>query len=929
MKKFLINLITFFSLYKIFLSNICKENQFYNQTTHSCQNCDDNSKYLISCMCKNNKTIFEFNNDTKTYNCTKTLNKGEFATDDHLSYVKYEYHSDDSLMEYDSSTDEVKCNPKDSVTYEPSANDVFGNKFDRIMCIPNTISDSTKLIRRLDEEDCIKNTSNTNTNRRLDGESSSDETNNNISYWQNIANLCTLNFFEDCDSIKAALENENTKSSVPNLFPSIETSKNAEEYIKDESVLNYEVSYKPEHSNIYINHLEFYVAVFYSNGIFKEMAKLEDKFIFCSNSYNAASNFSMFGNDVQIDCNINLNELYKKEELLYYEIFLKNALRDEKNFQLISIPVLVDNIKFENENQNETDMKNWVLGNRMFLIKQSGNKYIYAQRIKLVVELKNERKNHKIYRPYFEIYYSNSTELTSPVYVSFISEYKVDIKNFMKACLAFLIVCIIIVLIIVVFRMIVWVQLNPRELTPESFSKTFILTLLMKICKWWGLFSFWYCFICCAYWYFFFKLANRIYLLMPPQEQYKKYYRKFDIMFGIGFGTYMIFMILRIYFQVSFDIFFIDWEHEKELFKNNSGDEATTSKYRKYRGAWRLIHVANQFNALQKQRLTSLFFAFCWHIILYYKAHWDNRELQTPGTGLVYYGRMNYILRLFISTCIIFSALIIQYVVVRLLQNWIPLKKQEFIDLCFVSNISVFILDEKLHGFYIHGHNPSNKADVNLNELLNYLNNAENIINPELDNNDNDIKSYVMYISYPMRTIYDGLFYIQNEALLAQNQGIDIQKFIKERKLGAIFKYLPEIEEKNFNMLSSYMNNQLRNKMDNVFKNKNVYIREKTFLQNILELPANNTQINITNAEEIILYKDEGLKFDDVFFSGMEWEWMMMDMFIYQFWTRILHNCEIGILLTYVCDYFLYYIRAYLGEKNVSKKSVIDERFFS
>ena len=186
-----------------------------------------------------------------------------------------------------------------------------------------------------------------------------------------------------------------------------------------------------------------------------------------------------------------------------------------------------------------------------------------------------------------------------------------------------------------------------------------------------------------------------------------------------------------------------------------------------------------------------------------------------------------------------------------------------------------------------------------------------------------------MFISYPITTIYNGLFSIQNEALLAQNQGMDLQKFIKERKLGTIFKYLPEIEEKNFNMLSSYMNNQLRNKMDNVFKNKNVYIREKTFLQNILELPANNTQINISNAEEIILYKDEGLKFDDVFFSGMEWEWMMMDMFIYQFWTRILHNCEIGILLTYICDYFLYYIRAYLGEKNVSKKSVIDERFFS
>ena len=900
MKNLLINLITFFSLYKFYITFDCPVNSIpTNDST--------------GCICEK-KYIYEFNSTSNKFECTHELGKKEFETDDHLDFIQYESNSnEDSIMDYDSTTDEIICFEQTkngvNITYEPATNDVFGNKFERITCIPNvTINNSNISKRRLQEsvQDIIKKCN-----------ESSD-----IVSCQNLANKCSYLFFDkDPDNICEFINDNYENSVVPKLFPQ----GNPEEYIKGgstEPIDGFEVTYDQRYQNLYVNQLELYVAIYYENGTFIDMSKLEDKFIFCSNSYNAASNFSMFGNDVLIDCQIDLNELKSKENY-FYEIFLNNKLPSDENKVLIQIPILVDNYLFDGKFQNESNMENWTLINRMFLCHGDW----YAQRIKFVVELINQNNKHNIYRPYFEIYYSNVTN--DAVYVSFISEYKTDIKNFMKACLAFLIVCIILVLVIVIFRMIVWVQLNPKELTPESFSKSFLLTLLMKICKWWGLFSFWYCFILCAYWYFFFKLANRIYLLMPPLEEYKKYYRKFDIMFGIGFGMYMIFMILRIYFQVNFDIYFIDWEHEKELFKNNSGDEATTSKYRKYRGAWRLIHVANQFNALQKQRLTSLFFAFCWHIILYYKAHWDNRELQTPGVGLVYYGRVNYILRLFISTCIIFSALIIQYVIVRLLQNWIPLKKQEFIDLCFVSNISVFILDEKLHGFYIHGHNPANKADVNLNELLNYLNNAENIINPELDNNDNDVKSYVMYISYPMRTIYDGLFYIQNEALLAQNQGMDLQKFIKERKLGSIFKYLPEIEEKNFNMLSSYMNNQLRNKMDNVFKNKNVYIREKTFLQNILELPANNTQINITNAEEIILYKDEGLKFDDVFFSGMEWEWMMMDMFIYQFWTRILHNCEIGILLTYICDYFLYYIRAYLGEKNVSKKSVIDERFFS
>ena len=56
----------------------------------------------------------------------------------------------------------------------------------------------------------------------------------------------------------------------------------------------------------------------------------------------------------------------------------------------------------------------------------------------------------------------------------------------------------------------------------------------------------------------------------------------------------------------------------------------------------------------------------------------------------------------------------------KIFQLWIPLKKQEFIDLLCVSNISVFILDQSLHGFYIHGQSPSGKADTNLDELLFY-----------------------------------------------------------------------------------------------------------------------------------------------------------------------------------------------------------------
>ena len=53
----------------------------------------------------------------------------------------------------------------------------------------------------------------------------------------------------------------------------------------------------------------------------------------------------------------------------------------------------------------------------------------------------------------------------------------------------------------------------------------------------------------------------------------------------------------------------------------------------------------------------------------------------------------------------------------RLLNIWIPTSVQEFVDLCSVSNVSIFILDETLHGFYIHGKAPGGTAEVNAEEL--------------------------------------------------------------------------------------------------------------------------------------------------------------------------------------------------------------------
>lgn len=686
--------------------------------------------------------------------------------------------------------------------------------------------------------------------------------------------------------------------------------------------------------------LNFIMSKFFLNGTLDSIRPLDAEFIMCSKKSTDDENYGLFGNNIINECNLDLTHFYNHDmRTFFYEIFL------EVDGNYFSIPILVDNIENEaaEENlkfggarlNNDTDMANWILTRRMFLYhKDKDNKLVtYAKSIKIVIE--KVKSSSTIYTPYIEVFYLtreySDLQENPTSKVCFQIQYSEDIQKFMNVMLGLFIAIIVIVLAITVYRMHVWVKLNPKELTSSNYVLQFCLTLFFKLCKFWGIFMFWFCFIISAYWYFFYKLQYRVYLLLPPvsNEFYNKYYKKFDIVFGIGCGVYILYMIYRIYKQVTFDIFFVDWEQEKEIFSNSVGREnfSMISKYKKYRCAWRLLHVANQFNALQKKRLISLYFGFVWYILLYYRCGWSNRELNCPHLSFVENSPVNYLLRFFLVTVIILSVGVIQFCLYRLLQIWLPLKKQEFVDLCTVANISVLIFDESLHGFYIHGKSPEGKADLNLNELLKFLEReSQSMIKPRGIGNDENaeddgIHCYEMYISYIMRTTYDGLYCFQTEVMTARNN--DINYLINRSKLGNVFRYISN-EGIQLSNLGSYMNKQLKNKLENINK-----ISKKTMIQRILDYPPGNVEDVLTNVQDIILYKDENFNFDDVFFSGMEWEWYMMDVFILQMWMIALDNAEIALFLCFICDQILYYIRVYLGEKNVGKKAVIDDRFFS
>jgi meckelin len=104
-----------------------------------------------------------------------------------------------------------------------------------------------------------------------------------------------------------------------------------------------------------------------------------------------------------------------------------------------------------------------------------------------------------------------------------------------------------------------------------------------------------------------------------------------------------------------------------------------------------------------------------------------------------------------------FSLALIQYLVyVLFYQRFVEDKIINFIDLCSVSNISVFILLEKHYGYYIHGRSPHGTTDVNMKDMIDYLEREsdQKIGSRGLEANSSD-QTFIIRIDKVFRSQYD------------------------------------------------------------------------------------------------------------------------------------------------------------------------------
>jgi meckelin len=156
----------------------------------------------------------------------------------------------------------------------------------------------------------------------------------------------------------------------------------------------------------------------------------------------------------------------------------------------------------------------------------------------------------------------------------------------------------------------------------------------------------------------------------------------------------------------------------------------------------------------------------------------ENIAAAQPNTNLFpssadYQAGYNGILRVGIAFSMWLATALVQYLVYTLFyQRFVEDKIINFVDLCSLCNISMFILMDNQYGFYIHGRSANGIADVNMKEMLDHLRReVHGKVGGRglLPNSDDQI--FIIRVDRNFRLQYENL--LRNYRVKNKNQSID------------------------------------------------------------------------------------------------------------------------------------------------------------
>ncbi|XP_063673385.1 meckelin isoform X7 [Pan troglodytes] len=674
-------------------------------------------------------------------------------------------------------------------------------------------------------------------------------------------------------------------------------------------------SFKGENQN---TKLKFVAASYDIRGNFLKWQTLEGGVLqLCPDTETRLNAAYSFGTTYQQNCEIPISKiLIDFPTPIFYDVYLEYT--DENQHQyILAVPVLNLNLQhnkiFVNQDSNSGK---WLLTRRIFLVDAvSGREndlgtqprvIRVATQISLSVHLVPNTINGNIYPPLITIAYSDidiKDANSQSVKVSFSVTYEMDHG---EAHVQTDIALGVLGGLAVLASLLKTAGWKRRIGSPMIDLQTVVKFLVYYAGDLANVF-----FIITVgtglYWLIFFKAQKSVSVLLPMPVQEER----FVTYVGCAFALKALQFLHKLISQITIDVFFIDWERPKgKVLKAVEGEGGVRSATVPV-SIWRTYFVANEWNEIQTVRKINSLFQVLTVLFFLEVVGFKNLALMDSSSSLSrnppsYIAPYSCILRYAVSAALWLAIGIIQVVFFAVFyERFIEDKIRQFVDLCSMSNISVFLLSHKCFGYYIHGRSVHGHADTNMEEMnMNLKREAENLCSQRGLVPNTDGQTFEIAISNQMRQHYDRI----HETLIRKNG--------PSRLLSSSASTF-EQSIKAYHMMNKFLGSFI----DHVHKEMDYFIKDKLLLERILGMEF------MEPMEKSIFYNDEGYSFSSVLYYGNEATLLIFDLLFFCVVDLACQNFILASFLTYLQQEIFRYIRNTVGQKNLASKTLVDQRF--
>ena len=460
-----------------------------------------------------------------------------------------------------------------------------------------------------------------------------------------------------------------------------------------------------------------------------------------------------------------------------------------------------------------------------------------------------------------------------------------------------------------------------------------------------------------GYWFIFFKCQEDPYTMIPVDSDTNV--KLFKELLVVAVSLASVSMAHTLYWQCNYDVFFLDWEKPRTT--TTAGGKNTSTPV----SAWRQFFIANEWNKIQSKRLTSRPLTLLFMILFLEGLNYKGLAVIEPTLNTdeyLYYQVQSVMLRYALGAGLMILIAIGQMVYkIVFYHNYVQSPMQQFIDILATSNVSIVILDDECSGYYIHGRSQMAFADTSMAELCHQFRKEEEmqvgargLVPAATTEKLAENQCFEMFITKELRMAYES-------KLLSR---------IKESVAASIVgggMFTRAMSRMNSNSWGNNNNNvngygggygnagygnavgggmvnrpsaiasdatiAAAEEISDIFKqlinfteaNAGSFVLERPFMDKFTDMPPES--VSMMQGASPIFYHDFKMAFTRVLFYGIEWQLLIFDVLVFTAIDMEVTSFAIAAFCTWVVGMGVDVIRSTWGEINISRKSLIDQRF--